>query len=224
MNYRENRVWNQSIIKPDWIVTAAHCFQSNPNTADYKVIAGELNLKKKEGDEQVMDIEKIIEHPKYDESKRPKYDYDIKLLKLKTKIQFNDKVRPICLPTKRFKDGGNCYATGWGYTKDFKGNKNLKASTTLQQLKIPLVSDKTCKYAFSSMTSRMICGGYKDKGKGICKGDSGGPLACKNKSGIWDLAGAMSFVLGSCAQQNTYDFFTNIHELKGWIEDQVNKN
>ncbi|KXJ23482.1 Transmembrane protease serine 9 [Exaiptasia diaphana] len=184
----------------------------------------ELNLEKKEDDEQVMDIEKIIRHPSYNESKLPKFDYDLALLKLKNNITFNGKVRPICLPTKRFPDGKNCYATGWGYLEHKKENETAKRTPILQQVKLPLVSDGTCRNHFSRLTSRMICAGDGKGGKGICPGDSGGPLACKNKSGIWDLAGVVSFFLGECARKDSYDFYTNMVQLKGWVEGQISKN
>ncbi|XP_020912658.2 serine protease 30 [Exaiptasia diaphana] len=212
-----------SIIKPNWIVTAAHCFHPNPNPSHYKVTAGQLNFRKKERDVQTLDIEKIIRHPNFNQKKSPKFDYDIALLKLKNKITYNDKVRPICLPRKRFPDGENCYATGWGRLKEKKKNESPKTPNILQQLKIPLVSDKTCRRRFRLMSSRMICGGYREKGKGVCQGDSGGPLACKNKSGIWDLAGVVSFGWG-CARKDTYDFYTNMVKLKGWVERQINRN
>ncbi|KXJ23469.1 Plasma kallikrein [Exaiptasia diaphana] len=195
-------------------------------TTDYypsDMEGGELNLAKKDGDEQVMDIEKIIKHPNYDESKSPKFDYDITLLKLKKNINFNDKVRPICLPKKRFPDGENCYVTGWGYLKEFnkKIHKKPERSPILQQLELPLVSDKECGKRHR-LTSRMICAGGTE-GEDSCQGDSGGPLTCKNKSGIWDLAGVVSFGRG-CARKNEYGVYSNVAELKGWVEDQIKKN
>ncbi|XP_020912661.1 transmembrane protease serine 3 [Exaiptasia diaphana] len=211
-----------SIIKPRWIVTAAHCFKENANPSRYSVTAGELNLEKQEGDEQVMEIAKIIRHSEF--NKTGHTEYDIAVLKLKNKITFNDKVRPICLPTKRFLDGKICWATGWGHAKPRKIGEQPVGSTTLKQVKFPLVSDKECRSRYSNMTSTVICGGYKLQSKGACQGDSGGPVTCKNKDGVWDLAGVVSFGLNGCAQKNTYDFFTNMAKFKKWVEDQIKQN
>ncbi|KXJ23479.1 Coagulation factor XI [Exaiptasia diaphana] len=151
---------------------------------------------------------------------------DIAVLKLKTNITFNDKVRPICLPTKRFPDGENCYATGWGWINAFRKDSHDQPvrSPILKQLKVPLVSDLECEKLFRRLPPGVICGGYKVEPKGICKGDSGGPLACKNESGIWNLAGTVSFSLDGCAQKDTYDYYTDMANYKGWVEDQINKN
>lgn len=211
-----------SIIKPNWIVTAAHCFKPGAKPSKYRVTVADLNLAKNEGSEKVMEIEKIIRHTEF--NKTGYMENDIAVLKLKTNITFNDKVRPICLPTKRFPDGENCYATGWGWINAFKNGDQPVRSPILKQLKVPLVSDQECEKLFRRLPPGVICGGYKVEPKGICKGDSGGPLACKNESGIWNLAGTVSFSLDGCAQKDTYDYFTDIANYKGWVEDQINKN
>ena len=74
-----------------------------------------------EGTEQIIPIDKIIVHPKYDPQVGPRYDYDVALIKLKDPINFTSNVRPVLLPTMDFPPGTNCYVTGWGNTKE-KGN------------------------------------------------------------------------------------------------------
>ena len=71
-----------------------------------------------EGTEQIIPIDKIIVLPKYDPAKRPRYDDDVALVKLRDPINFNNNVRPVCLPTIDFAPGTNCYATGWGNTTE----------------------------------------------------------------------------------------------------------
>ncbi|KXJ23480.1 Transmembrane protease serine 3 [Exaiptasia diaphana] len=78
-----------------------------------------------------MEIAKIIRHSEF--NKTGHTEYDIAVLKLKNKITFNDKVRPICLPTKRFLDGKICWATGWGHAKPRKIGEQPVGSTTLKQ-------------------------------------------------------------------------------------------
>ena len=78
-------------------------------------VTGEHDLRKVEGKEQIIPIDKIILHPKY---KPPVTgpDYDVALIKLKKPIKFNSNVRPVCLPKKNFAPGTKCYVTGWGVT------------------------------------------------------------------------------------------------------------
>ena len=74
-----------------------------------------------EGTEQIIPIDKIIVHPKYDPHERPMYDYDVALIKLRDAINFTSNVRPVLLPTKDFPPETNCSVTGWGSTKE-RGN------------------------------------------------------------------------------------------------------
>ena len=62
-----------------------------------------------------MPIEKIIRHPSYRGSS---FDFDLALIKLKSSLTFNKRVRPVCLPEKNFPNGKRCFVTGWGHTKE----------------------------------------------------------------------------------------------------------
>ena len=65
-----------------------------------------------------IEVAEVIAHPNY--AKKRKYSHnDIALLRLQRKVEFNDFVRPICLPlddSLRTKDytGETFYAAGWG--------------------------------------------------------------------------------------------------------------
>ena len=86
-----------------------------------KLSTGEQDLRTVEGTEQIIPIDKIIVHPKYDPQVGPRYDYDVALIKLKYPSNFTSNVRLVLLPTMDFPPGTNCYVTGWGNTKE-KGN------------------------------------------------------------------------------------------------------
>ncbi|KXJ23514.1 Transmembrane protease serine 5 [Exaiptasia diaphana] len=165
-----------------------------------------------------MEVEKIIRHPNYNERENHKYDYDIALMKLKRSIRYTDKVRPVCLPRRNFPAGTNCYVTGWGDL--FEGQK--RGSTYLRQARIPLVSENECR-KYNWLTSRMICAGFRNGGTDSCQGDSGGPLVCKNRSGVWDLAGVVSFGAG-CARPRTYGVYADVVDLKEWVERTMRSN
>ena len=71
-----------------------------------------------EGTEQIIPIDKFIVHPKYDPKKKPRYDYDVALVKLRDPINFTSNVGPVLLPTMDFDPGTICYITGWGETTE----------------------------------------------------------------------------------------------------------
>jgi hypothetical protein len=77
------------------------------------------------------EISEIIPHPNYDPTNPAKH-HDLALLKLNAKVEYNDFVQPICLPTKEFNKGlvpdYVHSVAGWGKTdfcEQLKSN-NLK--------------------------------------------------------------------------------------------------
>ncbi|XP_068106448.1 complement factor B-like [Hyperolius riggenbachi] len=83
-----------SIITQNFILTAAHCFHLHESTHAVAVQTGEKGSLK---------IKNIYRHPKYDpNAKQDKniksYDYDLAILELEKKLEFQATVRPICLP------------------------------------------------------------------------------------------------------------------------------
>ena len=124
--YIENGKWAHfcggAVIFDTILITAAHCFyhQTRGNATIRKmtkVRLGDQNLNDGIDDENTFEIEKIIPHHSY-EGRGPQFD--LALVYTKSKITFNDQIRPICLPTKHY-DEANRYAndevkfSGWGY-------------------------------------------------------------------------------------------------------------
>ena len=122
--YEKNNRWvhycGGAVIFDTILVTAAHCFYGRKANATIrqmtKVRLGDQNLN--DGiDDDTYDIEKIIPHPSY-EGWGPQFD--LALVYTKSKITFNDRIKPICLPTMHY-DEANRYAnnevkfSGWGY-------------------------------------------------------------------------------------------------------------
>ena len=58
-------------------------------------------------------IEKAIMHERYMNLDNDS-NHDIMLLRLNESIQFNRRVRPICVDTTEFEPDAPCYVTGWG--------------------------------------------------------------------------------------------------------------
>jgi len=208
-----------SIIGPSHVITAAHCvFQYDTYPSFFSVKVGEHDQRKISGHEKTYKVKRVFTHPKW--SSRM-LDYDIALLELQTPIQFNKYVSPVCLPSDNPPVGAECYITGWGKTYH-PGMMH----PTLQQAKMPIVSNKVCyaknkKFIPVPITSRMVCSG--DGGhsrRSGCHGDSGGPFVC-NINGRWELHGAVSHGSPRCKSTETYTVFARVYYFKQWIQTNM---
>lgn len=206
-----------SLINKHWVVSAAHCFQTPPRPGwTLKVVLGEFDSKNEEGNEVLVDVEKVINHQRY--SGRT-HDYDIALAKLKDPLEnFNEFMKPVCLPDKShsFPKGKMCTVTGFGLLEE-----GGKQATKLMEAKIPIVDHKECSKKYR-LTDNMMCAGYPQGGIDACQGDSGGPLVCPIE-GKWYLAGVVSYGRG-CARKDYPGVYADVKALRKWIDDTMRAN
>ena len=85
-----------SILSKHILMTAGHCIRSHESNR--KVLLGqtELNSDTFETSRQVLNIERVEQHPKYDNTTAY---YDIGLIYTIEEIEFNEAAQPICLPS-----------------------------------------------------------------------------------------------------------------------------
>ena len=93
------------------------------------------------------------------------------------------------------------------------------ATILSQETKVDVYENMYCKNTWGSKIKDFhICVG--DKGNsGACRGDSGGPLACK-VGGIWKLAGATSWGRGDC-NVDSPAVYTRVSYYHQWIKKAV---
>jgi len=265
-----------SIISESWVVTAAHCFMQHTTPESLKkiaIVAGDLNLDKKDKDEFFTFVDKVVQYPGYDKEAN---DNDIALLALEKKLTITTTVLPICLPEfspkvnrNSEREGEECEISGWGRTGsetnqpgmvivpigqlpgfgggfdgfgsifesifggspfglpfgESPGNSPFgspwpyhgihgEQTATLKEGVVKISSDHDCKHIFRDMIKEsMVCA--SGNGVDTCRGDSGGPLSCKNDNQEFILRGITSW--GAGCDQPVPGVYTDVAEYVQWI-------
>ncbi|XP_026544402.1 LOW QUALITY PROTEIN: transmembrane protease serine 9 [Notechis scutatus] len=201
------------VIAERWLLSAAHCFDAYSNPRMWVAVLGTPFLSGLDG--RVEKIAQIHKHPFYNGYM---LDYDVALLELATPLRYTSTVRPICLPdrTHVFSEGRPCVITGWGSTKE-----GGLTSTRLQKAAVQVIREQDCwRFYPIQISSRMLCAGFPQGGIDSCSGDAGGPLACREPSGRWFLAGITSWGYG-CARPSFPGVYAKVTAVRGWIAQNL---
>lgn len=169
-----------SIINPSTILTAAACADYDPNQMRGRFIVKAGNLKLNEVDrfEQRVSVEEVFIHPGYSADVRG--DYDIAILKLKEPLRMTSRVQSVELPeqtkARSLYKRNNCVLTGYGYIS----YPEEEFPNVLQKAEITIRSKGFCKrLAPIFQFGKLLCSYHP--GRGVCYGDTGGPLVCYDK-------------------------------------------
>ncbi|KAF2878657.1 hypothetical protein ILUMI_27516 [Ignelater luminosus] len=178
---RNNGLWcGGTIISKDWVVSAAHCYETSDLQENLTAVAGLLHFGEDHLDVQNIPIVQVINHPKYIHIEDI-IDNDISLLRLKYPLEFTNAVQPANLPPLEEQPTGNAWMTGWGIYK-----LPSTEPSTLQCLEMPIITKKECEYLFTKVVQpyelldTMVCVKPPVKIESGCFGDSGGPLVTNN--------------------------------------------
>uniref|UniRef100_A0A3P8U3Z2 Peptidase S1 domain-containing protein n=1 Tax=Amphiprion percula TaxID=161767 RepID=A0A3P8U3Z2_AMPPE len=208
-----------TLVSSGWVLTAAQCLEERrqPSLRRSMVWVGSLHLQKESV--RYMAIDTVVRHPYYQAGSNG-YVNDIALIKLKKKVLFSKDVAPVSLPSvdDAFDSSSECWITGWG---QIGNGVPLPDPETLQQLKIPIMSQATCKASYPQLTSDMLCAGVSSGGKGACKGDSGGPLVCRTARGFVQV-GIMSS--DGCGLPDRPGVYTRVSKYLRFINDYIKQS
>ncbi|XP_043558318.1 serine protease 56 [Chiloscyllium plagiosum] len=208
------------LVQHSWIITAAHCFTGNRNENYWQVVIGEYDLKKQDTEEKILQINRIITHPKFNQRT---FNNDIALLELTEPITISEHVNFVCLPESvgELPPGTMCYIAGWGSLYE-----DGPYADVLVEAKVPLLGQSTCKSALGKelVTNQMFCAGYLSGNIDSCQGDSGGPLTCIDPvSNQCYLYGITSWGDG-CGQPGKPGVYSRVPSFINWINNEIKKS
>ncbi|XP_028329104.1 serine protease 56 [Gouania willdenowi] len=207
------------LVDSSWVVTAAHCFAGIRSESYWTAVVGEFDITKTDPDEQVLKVNRILSHPKFN----PKtFNNDIALVELTSPVVLSEHVIPVCLPSATEPPTGSpCLVAGWGSLYE-----DGPSADVVMEAKVPLLPQSTCKSALGKdlVTNTMLCAGYLSGGIDSCQGDSGGPLIYKDRlSGRFQLYGITSWGDG-CGEKGKPGVYTRVAAFSDWIQAEIHKS
>ncbi|KAK7070347.1 Tryptase gamma, partial [Halocaridina rubra] len=211
-----------SLISNDHVLTAAHCvisYQNSPSQIDLSLGDWDLSTSN-DGASIKAKVSRVNVHPGYS---RSTLQNDLAVLKLSERVNFNERIKPVCLPDSNLGiEGEEAIVTGWGR------NEASQLQSQLHFLRAKVVSNVLCDNRWNSngaargfIVNSMMC---MDATNGdSCNGDSGGPSIYEYPpgSGHWIQVGIVSFGSGSCTDAELPGVYTRVSSYINWIREQM---
>ena len=215
-----NFICGASLIRPDVILTAAHCIDGTEQSPErYQLRIGSRD---RTAGGELIGVTKIVEHPQYNSNTGA---YDVATLKLSRAASMGSAIR-IAEPTEaeRFAPRDVATIIGWGST--FSGDPI--GTRRLHEADVPIRTDAECRqfsvYAADYDPATMLCAGFELGGADSCQGDSGGPMMVPDAAGKIVLVGVVSFGTG-CGFPTQYGVYAKAagSTLRPWIDARANE-
>ncbi|XP_054015987.1 inactive serine protease scarface [Hylaeus anthracinus] len=210
-----------ALISTQDILTAANCIDSlGPNDISIKLGEWKLGYELKHEEPlpyEILNVSSIRTHSGY---ARGYTDHDLAILHLKNPATIDLHVNPLCLPTTKQLQMNKCIATGWG--------KSILqahyAGAIMHAVDLDILSTEQCQEQLisgdliPSIANGIICGTPRENINNVCEADVGGPLACKNRHGLYELAGIYSQDTG-CLPTNQIAIFAPLDDE--WLKETM---
>jgi len=235
-----------TLINPWYVLTAAHCHTPQVNIVE--VVLGESNILSDPDCPAFQDtcnnpkvqrksVANIIIHHGYNSNKKASQN-DIALVRMKTKVQFNIFVQPVCLPLPEYnlenifynpvEHTANATVIGWGRS-DQTGrgvrevfDKHGLFTTKLQKGDIQIHPKSKCR----DIESSQLCANNGRTKTDSCNGDSGGGLFIHSNDypgqsflNVHVQVGVVSY--GSRVCGDSPGVYTRVDQFIPWIKDNI---
>lgn len=209
-----------TLVSSRFVLTAAHCV-AGTRRQFVKVFVGSVDLE--EGGRDI-DVAAVYWHPNFGET----IDWDVALLKLEEPLLTPRIYVQEPIQWAYSEPGDTATAIGWGQTEEGEGSRYLLKT------RVPIISNRKCDEIagiyFSAITPRVICAGDLRLNRGVCYGDSGGPLMVPYKDS-WLEVGITSFTVNrqGCGEipaayarvTALYDYILNIAGIEESLAHEV---
>ena len=191
-----------SLVREDWVITAAHCVEGSNNGLQVKI--GLHNVNGTTG-AITRNVDQVIVHPSYSSWS---LDNDYALLHLSQPVTTFEPIQ-LCTDTNHDEEPTMSTTMGWGAT-----SSGGWGSTYLMEVDVPI--DDSCGNIGNETTNNMVCAGDSNGGEDSCQGDSGGPLIMTNSDGEYELIGIVSWGYG-WADAGYPGVYSKIHSRLDWF-------
>ncbi|NWX49234.1 ACRO protein, partial [Steatornis caripensis] len=207
-----------SLISPQWVLSAVHCFIKANHTTMWRVVIGATRLTQPGLKAQAHNIKQLMVHEQYSNVTERN---NIALLELDQPVQYGYSIQLACVAdaSLRVSELQTCYVSGWGSTTARSG----KRTDALQEAKVLLIDTKLCNSSLwyrGAIHTHNLCAGYPQGGIDTCQGDSGGPLMCKDNGAdhFW-VVGVTSWGRG-CGRARQPGIYTSTQHFHNWVLPQ----
>lgn len=214
-----------TLIRPDVVLTAAHCVLNEGYSSPVYVTIGRIELEDGHSDnERATTFRTVasIPHPEYDGIGSPK---DVALLLLNA----SSRAPPVRLSDGTPEEGAEAWVVGYGIQKmgtfEKTGRPAAIMSGRLQKTKLRVEQNSFCDVPEADFRTPdgLLCTAGVKLGSSACRGDSGGGLFLMAGNGAKKdvvQVGIVSYGDAQCSSEEA-GIFTDVAHVKEWVTSEM---